>query len=302
LIKAKKQKLITTLNQKNRLFLIPYFSKLKNERDYEEFIEKVIDTLLKYSKIYGDSLELIAEIYNNYYMEYLELQSDFIKKGQYKYNDFNTLNQNLSSDFHKNYIYILLLSFMTTTYRFDMIKFISRSMGNLLEDNSEIGLEIGFGTGVDLDDNLKFFKQYEVYDLNPHSEMIFNLCFKEKEKINFHKQFYQFKEHNSYTYIQFIELLEHIEYPELYVNKAHDVLKFGGILIFTAAVNMANIDHIYLFNSKKAVKDLINIDKWKIIAEEYFINSLLKYPKEKINAIIENNSSPYIVTYVLKKI
>lgn len=292
---------LSEINKSNRLSLIPYYTRIKYDDDYKIFADKIIDIVFEYAKINNDNMDYIGKIYNDYYLNYIDLQNEFNKTGKYKYNTYKELDTILDSSFHKNYIYILLLSFLTTSYRYEMMNYISSCMNKLLKENEENGLEIGFGTGIDLATRLNYFKSYDIFEINEYSQIMFNLLYRNINSIKFNKAFYTFDDEDKYSFVQLIELMEHLETPKEYIDFTHKTLKRGGYLIFTTAVNMANIDHIYLFNNLHSVRKLIDNDKWDIIEEKYFLNSLIKYPEAKINDIVNSNKLPYIVTHILKK-
>jgi hypothetical protein len=293
---------LSKIKKSNRLSLIPYYTRIKTDDEYKKFAEKTIDAIFLYGKSNNDSEDYIVKIYNDYYLEYLELQAEFNKTGRYRFSSYEEVDKILGPIFHKNYIYVLLLSFLTTTYRYEMMKYISGSMANVLKENSENGLEIGFGTGIDLPSRLNYFTNYDIFEINEYSEKIFNLLYADNKTINYNKAFYNFDDENKYSFVQLIELMEHLQDPKKYIDLSHKILKKNGRLIFTTAVNMANIDHIYLFNNLQSVRDLIDESKWKVVDEKCFLNSLVNYPEEKVNDIIVNNRAPYIVTHILKKI
>lgn len=289
------------LYKSNRLYLIPYNNRIKNDSDYQLFTDKLISIIFDYALLQSDSIDYIISIYDKYYQNYLELQNSFTVTGKYKYSTYKELSKNLETDFHKNYIYVLLISFMTTSYRYDLMNFITDLIAKNLKNGNEDGLEIGFGSGIDLLFREKYFKKYEIFDINQYSKIIFELLFKNNNVYSFSNTFYTFSDTEKFTFVQFIELLEHLENPSEYINSAYKVLKHGGSFVFTAAVNMANIDHIYHFHNVDSVRKMIDERKWEIMAEEAFVNSLMKFPKQKISEIINDNKAPFILVYFLKK-
>ncbi|GEM_PF-6245840 len=296
-----KESLLSKLKKKNRLSLIPYYTKIKNDIEFINFSNKVINVISEYANLNGDDEDYIVRVYDEYYLEYLELQKEFQKSGKYKYNSFATLNNELNSEFHKDYIYVLLLSFLTTSYRYEMMNYISNKLDLVLNTKGEIGIEIGFGTGIDLLSRINRFDLYDIYEINEYSKRMFDLLYQENKITNYNYSFYQFEDIEMYSFVQLIELMEHLENPKSYIDLSHKILKKDGILLFSSAVNMANIDHIYLFNNLESVRTLIDEDKWDVIDEKCFVNSLLKYPDDKIQDIIDKNKAPYIVLHLLKK-
>lgn len=292
---------VECFEKKNRLFLIPYKNRIKNDEQYLKFTSRLITVLYEYAKLNNDNMDYIVESYNDYYLNYLELQQEFNKIGEYKYKNYADLEKDLDSRFHKDYIYVLLLSFLTTSYRYDMMDFVSESAAKYLKSNNESGLEIGFGTGIELSERIDYFKNYDIYEINKYSEQIFNLLYKNSAVAKYNNAFYGFDDDQEYTYVQLIELMEHLEEPKKYIDWSHKILKSEGIVVFTAAVNMANIDHIYLFDSIQSVRDLIEDSKWEVLERRCFINSMFKYSEEKIKELIESRKTPYIITFILRK-
>lgn len=293
--------LIESIEKKNRLFLIPYKNRVKKDERYLEFTNRLISVIYNYAELNNDEIDYVIESYNNYYLNYLELQQQFNKTGSYKYKNYADLDQDLDEVFHKDYIYVLLISFLTTSYRYDMMEFVSEAANKYLKNESEVGLEIGFGTGIELAERIDYFVKYDIYEINKYSEQIFNLLYKGSTLANYNNAFYEFDDVLKYSYVQLIELMEHLEEPKKYIDRSHRILKSEGIVVFTAAVNMANIDHIYLFDTIQSVRDLIDDQKWEVLDSKCFINSIFKYSEEKIKELIEGKKTPYIITFVIRK-
>jgi FkbH-like protein len=296
-----REALLEKLHQVNELYVFPHRSNLEAYSEYSAFIDELLGALLRYSKINNDSLDYIVKAYNEYYLGFSKLQEEFQKSGRYRFASYSELESALNPTFYKDYIYILLLSYITTYYRFEMKRFIDEAFEKYLSNGTETGLEVGFGTGIDLVERLKYFRAYDVFDTNRFSKSVFDVLFSTNGKLRFHHSFFNFDKEEEYSCVQLIELLEHLEDPGAYIEGAYKVLKPGGVLIFTAAVNMANIDHIHLFNSYKEVEALIDPARWDLLDKKHCINSMFKYSEQESKEIIEEKSSPYISVYVARK-
>jgi 2-polyprenyl-3-methyl-5-hydroxy-6-metoxy-1,4-benzoquinol methylase len=74
------------------------------------------------------------------------------------------------------------------------------------------------------------------------------------------------------------EVLEHVERPDLFMGRIHDLSKKGAFIFVTTVVNAPAIDHIYLFDTPQAVRDLLIASGFEIKAEQLspYVNSTLE--------------------------
>ncbi len=93
-------------------------------------------------------------------------------------------------------------------------------------------------------------------------------------------------------YILCIELLEHLENPQLFLNHLFRMMKKGGYGLISAAINAPNQDHIYLYRKYNEVQKQLKASGFRIID---FVNDKAYKPTKKSLIVPEN------VAFIVKK-
>jgi 2-polyprenyl-3-methyl-5-hydroxy-6-metoxy-1,4-benzoquinol methylase len=82
-----------------------------------------------------------------------------------------------------------------------------------------------------------------------------------------------------------IEVLEHLERPQFFLNHLFKMMKKGGYGLISAAINAPNQDHIYLYKNYKEVQKQLKIAGFKTVD---FINDKAYKPRKKNEIVPEN--------------
>ena len=69
---------------------------------------------------------------------------------------------------------------------------------------------------------------------------------------------------NSFDAVVMGEVLEHVEQPELFLRRIHDIAKDDAYIYVTTCINAPAVDHIYLFKSPEHLAQLFAASKLKI--------------------------------------
>jgi len=225
----------------------------------KEYYKKV-DTLIEFS------------------LEFLRLQIELEKTGEYKYSSFKEVEQGAYNDPKRKltgpwYTWALYFSqfFWVThnnVFNFFLNDFVKSapSTGDVLEVPTGTGLFLNYfllrkpswkGTGVDLSDSsIDFTKNVlQAYKVPINQVSII------KEDI------YKYKPKEKFDRIMSGEFLEHLEDPLGVLKKLHQILKDNGKIFITVAVWAAMIDHIYLYKSAEEVREHIGQAGFRIEKE-----------------------------------
>lgn len=81
------------------------------------------------------------------------------------------------------------------------------------------------------------------------------------------QDFLAFEPDRKFDMVVMGEILEHVEAPQLFLDKVTDLLAPGGIVYLTTAINAPAVDHIYLYRTYEEVVEQIEAAGLKVRAE-----------------------------------
>ncbi len=217
--------------------------------------EKSSRNLEGYGKALGDFIALSEE--------FVRLQLELDATGHYKYSNYDEVRTAVYDNaelMESRYLNGLLLSQAFWINHYKMLMFFieyfchpSAATGTLLEVPSGTGIFIsefarmnpGWGaTALDLSESSVAFTR-EVSRLNGAA-------------VNAIKSdVFDLPEDRRFDRIICGELLEHLEQPELLLEKLARLVAPNGIIFLTTAIWAANIDHIYLYVSAREAREMI---------------------------------------------
>ena len=200
-------------------------------------------------------------------LEFLKLQVRLVKTGKYLYSSFKEVNRYVYNNPDRKltgpwYMMALYFSQVFWVTHYNVNKFFleeickgNKEDGLILEAPSGTGLFISnflsrnpswYGTALDLSDSAIEFtrRMVDTFDI---SEQV-GLC-----KHDFFKYVPSFK----YDIVLCGEFLEHLEKPEVALDKLYSFVKDDGFVFLTVAVYASMIDHIYLYKSVEEVREQI---------------------------------------------
>jgi 2-polyprenyl-3-methyl-5-hydroxy-6-metoxy-1,4-benzoquinol methylase len=188
-------------------------------------------------------------------MELLREQIRFKKTGKYSAADQNIVKNEVydNKDKMRSYIIGLLLSYLFWPNHYAIIKFYQEC---LREFNITNYLEIGAGHGLFTVETLKRFPNTDCFlvDISETSlgitkELlraydidIKNITFVNEDFLNISKP------SMGYDFIVMGEVLEHVEDPMKFLNKAKLMLEENGVIFLSTCSNCPAVDHIYHFH------------------------------------------------------
>jgi 2-polyprenyl-3-methyl-5-hydroxy-6-metoxy-1,4-benzoquinol methylase len=206
-----------------------------------------------------------AETLVDFSMEFVQLQRELERTGHYLYSTFGEVDEHVYKNpeltaYGPPYVWAMYFTqaFWVThcrLWRFFMSDFARTGVpsGRVLEIPSGNGLFLTHfllsnptwrGVGLDLSEASISFTD-RVTTLNGVRERV--------ELV--HQDFFLHPEGDKLDRIICGEFLEHVEKPQLVLEKLRRLVKPEGRVFLTAAVWAANIDHIYLYESAEQVRE-----------------------------------------------
>lgn len=212
---------------------------------------------------YKEQAEVIKS-YNQTCLELLREQIKFKKTGKYSAVDQKTVKNEVydNKEKMKSYIIGLLLSYLFWPNHYTMMKFFQDCLD---ECNITNYLEIGAGHGLFTAETLKRFPNANcmlvdisqtslkiteelliAYDIDIKNISFINDDFLNVEKLT-----------KGYDFVVMGEVLEHVENPMKFLNKAKLILEENGLIFLSTCSNCPAVDHIYHFHCVDEIRRLI---------------------------------------------
>jgi ubiquinone/menaquinone biosynthesis C-methylase UbiE len=223
------------------------------------------ESYLAYILSSGRDLDFVTEAYNTIVRDTVREQMFFRRHGRYRYARYEDVAASvyLNDDYMSRYMVGLAVSTYLWPNHLAIHRFFRQ---NLPGAPAGQYLEIGPGHGVffmTAARSGKFGKCLGV-DLSPTSvEMTRNLL----ASGHFGRlQDYEIRQADflsaplppgSFSAVVMGEVLEHVEEPRLFMDRIRELAAPGAFVFVTTAINAPTIDHIYLFDSPEAVRDLV---------------------------------------------
>lgn len=238
----------------------------------EQSLAKITDDEINNFELYLDfcarqnlDIPYLATCYSTIVEDTINEQIYFRKNKTYRHNSFQSVAKDVyfNNDYMARYMYGLAITGYFWPNHLDMYRFFEKT---LPRNHSGRYVEIGPGhgnymmramenssyqsfTGIDIsqtsidmtDDILKSFlpKEKQKYDLKCIDFLEFDLP------------------HETYDAIVMGEVLEHVEHPDIFLKRIHDIASDDAYIFITTCANAPAVDHIYLYKSPKDVEDQI---------------------------------------------
>lgn len=179
---------------------------------------------------------------------------------------------------HEQYNLALLLSFICTSHRFDILENLVRFLRMPCSAPREV-LSIGYGTGYEL--KLVFQEMQGsrplAFDNSPDSHQYASdlLGFFGYPADGLRQECFPLDpaslvgtpHRERFVKVILCELLEHLDDPALALRAMRAVLRRDGLLFCTMAVNLAQEDHVYLYRSVDEARDQVMECGFEIVEE-----------------------------------
>jgi len=257
---------ITKLDRRLRIGFNKILSKNSEEHKFIEIISNYLDDFSGYHDLTAD---LIVQIYNNFLLEYTKDVQDFIKTGNYPFE-----NSKLTNLKRLDYDIALIMSVLTTQHRFRILKLFKDSCYYAKRNIAIIGL----GSGLELE-ILRHYCQSK--DIFPYDIEISGFVKENFKNINLYEREFS-NEKFKFSTIYALELLEHLHDPFLFIKNCTNCLEENGSFYTTTASNIPQSDHLYNFDSASHFKRNLTLSGLSInfsekISHETFSENFTPY-------------------------
>ncbi len=253
-----------------------HYKKLKKNREFydinyyqeaESFFKKYLVILENDHKTLDYAIDCYLKMVADINAETIE----FFRSGKYTSSTFDEVNKRVYGrpETMEYYMHGLIMSQFLWKHHYQMLEYF---MGNLpkYREVTESYLEIGAGHGLYLSKALEILNPETTISVVDVSETSIDLAkrFTNNNRIQFTLQdIFDFEEDQKFDFITLGEVLEHVENPLQLLLKVGSLLSPGGTLYLTTPTNAPTIDHIYLFNNVREIRDLIKASGLKIVSE-----------------------------------
>lgn len=197
----------------------------------------------------------------------------FRRNKKYRYSTLEETKTRVygNNEYMKRYMIGLGISNMLWQVHWKLLDFFCKQLEAM--SAADQYLEIGMGHGLQFAEAVKSgkFNTYNGVDIAPASvllteQLMRNLKVKADYQLSC-MDFFEMEPKNQYDFIVFGELLEHIDRPELFLNKLKAMLKADGTAYLSTCTNSPAIDHVYLFRNVQEIRDLLNDCGFGIVEE-----------------------------------
>ena len=278
------QTLFNKITERNQ-FQKKYLKKLE-WGGLTESEQKELDNVLHFflEELHYD-LDYIANAYIFINDMVMEETYYFIKNGKYRYSSFAEVDKIVYSDpeYMEKYMIGLSISDYIWINHIKMLRYFEENIGKF---RGERYLEIGPGFGQYLTRALTQgeFTTYDVCDVSKTSVDRCNKYLKYRglsDKCTVvERNFFQYDSNYKYDCIVMGEVLEHVEEPELMLEKIYELLNQDGKAFITTVINAPTVDHIALFESIEQVLGMVKGVGFKV--NDYQCTTEGDTPLEKV--------------------
>lgn len=264
---------------------------------------KLLDEYINYSAQKGFGIGDLAESYLTIVQDTFNEQMYFLKHGKYRHSSFADVAGDVyfNEDYMSRYMFGLALTSFLWPNHVEIKKFFGRT---LPKDQAGAYLEIGPGHGYFLMQAMQqsSFDSFLGVDISETSikmtqDIIDHYC--PDRRGQYELRLADFLDSdlpkNSFSAVVMGEVLEHVERPDVFMQRIHQLATDDAYIFVTTCCNAPAIDHIYLFRHPDEVSDMFSACGFKI-AEAF----ILPYEGLSLEDTLKKKLS-INVAYVLRK-
>jgi 2-polyprenyl-3-methyl-5-hydroxy-6-metoxy-1,4-benzoquinol methylase len=220
---------------------------------------------LSYAKTQGLTVEYLADCYDLIVKDTLREQLFFQRHGRYRYSSFDEVAESVYFDdeYMRKYMHGLALTAYLWPNHRELHRYFARTIP---VDQSGKYLEIGPGHGMFMMTAMREsgYSQFDGIDLSPTS-VAMTQALLDSGEFGVFENFSVFEQDfldgdiapNSCSAIVMGEVLEHVEQPEVFLERIRQIATDDAYIFITTPINAPAIDHIYLFDSYESIESLV---------------------------------------------
>lgn len=259
--KSAVEELIRYIGQ-NNIMQEKYLCNLEDELTEEEkkSLRHIIDFL---SDSY--TIEQMAEAYLLFVRDTMEEQKFWVENGmsRYRYSTLEEVQDKVY--FNESYMKKYMLGLQISGYIWKNHLQVHRWYQNIMKNfRGNLYLEIGPGHGQYFVEAMacKNFRKYIAIDISPSSIELtekYIECFGDKDAAYelWCSDFMNLQTSEKFDAVVLSEVLEHVEKPELMLEKIYEITADGADIYVNVPINAPEIDHIYLWKSIEEVEIML---------------------------------------------
>jgi 2-polyprenyl-3-methyl-5-hydroxy-6-metoxy-1,4-benzoquinol methylase len=223
-----------------------------------------LETYLEYALDSGLTLEYLALSYNTVVLDIVREQVYFLRNGKYRYSKYEEVASSVyhNPDYMGRYMHGVAITLYLWPNHLNMRRFF---VDTLPRDRTGSYLEVGPGHGMFMMTGMRIgsFSEYVGLDISATSVAITRSVLEHplyatgKNYRLEQGDFLGTSVTGTYDALVIGEVLEHVEEPLPFLEKARTLVPPGGYFYMSTAVNGPVIDHIYLFRTVGEVDDMI---------------------------------------------
>jgi hypothetical protein len=215
------------------------------------------------------------------------LQRQFERTGRYP----AATTKDVEAIDDEQYKLALLLSFVSTSHRFDVLQGVVKFLRLPCAGPKEI-LSVGYGTGYELKlifDEMPDWRAH-AYDISLASyryasELLaffgYPQCCLRQELFAFESATFLRDFQGRFGKVLLCELLEHLDDPKMALRATRGILHEKGLLFCTMAVNIAQEDHVYVYRSAEQARTELVQCGFEIVEETLAPVAILPFSEAK---------------------
>lgn len=222
-------------------------------------------------------------------------QSYFEKYGQYKQSSY----QEVKKIPDKRYKISLLLSFITTNHRYEILKKLIEFLESSDRRYPDI-LSVGFGTGYEIKIAYESLPEctIEAFDkseesLNYASSLLGYFGY---EDDCLRRELFPLEDEegvgdftDSYDKVILCELLEHLENPLIALKNSKEALRPGGKMFLTFAIKIPQKDHVYLYRNISEARQQIDEAGLRIESDRFTPVTVMPFSEDERGSFGKGN-------------
>jgi 2-polyprenyl-3-methyl-5-hydroxy-6-metoxy-1,4-benzoquinol methylase len=229
----------------------------------------------------GLSIEIIMDGYAKTCFEFMKLQNNFLKTGQYAATSQRMLESNLYANVEamESYLLGLLSTYLYWENHSKIFDFYCEKFSLIAEQVKEAKtMEIGTGHGLfasyllEKNPTMSYLGiDISVSSLN-FSRKLLNVKFIDRE-IDLVQQdatSSDFSYSKKYDFVICCEVLEHVEEPAKLLENIRSSMNKNGKAFITTVSNLEAVDHIFLFKNSEEIRNMIKNTGFTILEEGVF--------------------------------